>query len=152
MLLYRIDNISLVSFRNYEQAAFSFPKVVTGFCGNNGTGKTNLLDAIYYLCFTKSYFGKTDTQNTAHGKAGFRIQGQFTLKDQVYDTVAVLRENGKKEFGVNNEPYSRFAAHIGRFPCVVIAPDDTAIITEGSEERRNSTTSPLPCCCRSTPT
>lgn len=134
--MYRIDNISLVSFRNYEQATFSFPRAVTGFCGNNGTGKTNLLDAIYYLCFTKSYFGKTDGQNPTHGKAGFRIDGQFTLKDQVYNAIAVLRENGKKEFGVNNEQYSRFAAHIGRFPCVVIAPDDTVIITEGSEERR----------------
>jgi len=134
--LYKIDNISLVSFRNYLQDNFSFPRAVTALCGNNGAGKTNLLDAIYYLCFTKSYFGKTDAQNVTQGKAGFRINGQFSLKDQTYNIVAVVRENGKKEFGVNNELYNRFAAHIGKFPCVMIAPDDIAIITEGSEDRR----------------
>lgn len=134
--MYKIENISLVSFRNYVQDNFSFPKSVTALCGNNGTGKTNLLDAIYYLCFTKSYFGKTDVQNTTQGKSGFRIDGQFALKEQEYKIVAVVRENGKKEFGVNNEPYTRFAAHIGKFPAVMIAPDDIAIITEGSEERR----------------
>lgn len=134
--MYKIDHISLISFRNYIQNNYSFPKAVTAICGSNGAGKTNLLDAIYYLCFTKSYFGKTDALNATQGKAGFRIDGQFVLKDQRYNIVAIVRENSKKEFGVNNELYNRFAAHIGKFPCVMIAPDDIAIITEGSEDRR----------------
>lgn len=95
-----------------------------------------MLDAIYYMCFTKSYFGKTDMQNAQQGKQGFRLDGQVTLKDKCHQIACVLRENGKKEFGVNNENYTRFAAHIGKFPCVMIAPDDVAIITQASEERR----------------
>lgn len=132
----RINHISLVQFRNYGQSAFNFPNKVTGFCGSNGSGKTNLLDAIYYLCFTKSYFGKTDAQNMQFGKQGFRLRGGFTVNGQDYDTTCVVRENGKKEFGVNNEIYGRMAQHIGKFPCVMIAPDDVNIIMDGSEERR----------------
>lgn len=132
----KLDNISLVQFRNYPLNTFSFTSNVIGFCGSNGSGKTNLLDAIYYLCFTKSYFGKTDAQNVSYGKSGFRIEGHFAKQQQMYKAVGVLRENNKKEFGVDDENYSRFARHIGRFPCVMIAPDDVAIITDASEERR----------------
>lgn len=132
----RINNISLVQFRNYPQTNFTFPNKVTGFCGPNGSGKTNLLDAIYYLCFTKSYFGKSDAQNTQFGSQGFRLEGQFDLTEQLYRTLCVVRETGKKEFGVNNEVYSRMAQHIGKFTCVMIAPDDVNIIMDGSEERR----------------
>lgn len=132
----KLENISLVQFRNYNHAQFSFSRNVTGFCGNNGSGKTNLLDAIYYMCFTKSYFGKTDQQNTQQGKQGFRLDGNITLKKDNHHITCVLRENGKKEFGVNNNNYTRFSAHIGKFPCVMIAPDDVAIITQASEERR----------------
>jgi DNA replication and repair protein RecF len=134
--LFKLNNISLVQFRNYAQSSFSFGQNVVGFCGSNGSGKTNLLDAIYYLCFTKSYFGKTDAQNVSHGKMGFRLEGHFAKQQQVFKTVGVLRENNKKEFGVDDENYSRFARHIGKFPCVMIAPDDIAIITDASEERR----------------
>ena len=134
--MFKLENISLTQFRNYGQAAFTFPQNVTGFCGKNGSGKTNLLDAIYYMCFTKSYFGKADLQNAQQGKQGFRLDGQITLKDNSHHITCVLRETGKKEFGVNNENYTRFAAHIGKFPCVMIAPDDVGIITGISEERR----------------
>ncbi|MCC6289366.1 MAG: DNA replication and repair protein RecF [Chitinophagaceae bacterium] len=131
-----LNKISLFQFRNYQSGSFSFNKNIIGFCGKNGSGKTNLLDAIYYLCFTKSYFNKPDAQNTAHGKSGFRIEGNFKALEMLYKVVCVLRENGKKEFSVDGEMYTRFAAHIGRFPCVMIAPDDVAIITEASDERR----------------
>ena len=134
--MFKIEEISLVQFRNYAQAGFTFSNSVTGICGKNGSGQTNLLDAVYYLCFTKSYFGKTDLQNTQLEKSGFRLEGKMVLLNQQYQITCVLRENGKKEFGVNHENYSRFATHIGKFPCVMIAPDDVAIITQGSEERR----------------
>lgn len=134
--MFQLNNISLVQFRNYGHARFAFSRNITGICGKNGSGKTNLLDAIYYLCFTKSYFGKTDIQNVQQGKTGFRLDGQVTLNGNTYDTTCILRENGKKEFSVNHENYTKFSAHIGRFPCVMIAPDDVAVITQASEERR----------------
>lgn len=104
-------------------------------------GKTNLLDAVYYLCCTKSYFGGTDALNTLHGAAGFRIAGRFSGSRQPasegqLEVVCVLRENGKKELHQNAEPLERIADHVGRIPCVVIAPDDAEIITGGSTERR----------------
>lgn len=132
----KLNNISLFQFRNYHSASFVFSKNIVGFCGKNGSGKTNLLDAIYYLCFTKSYFGKSDTQNTSHGKVGIRMDGTFKKQEQTHHVVSVIRETGKKEFSVDAELYSKFAAHIGKFPCVMIAPDDVAIITETSDERR----------------
>ncbi len=99
-------------------------------------GKTNLLDAIYYLCFTKSYFSKTDVQNVRFGSKGFRIEGNFVRNEKSEKIVCVLRENGRKECSVNDEAYIKFSAHIGRLPCVMVAPDDVEIITGGSEERR----------------
>jgi DNA replication and repair protein RecF len=134
--LFKLNNISLVQFRNYSHARFAFSRNITGICGKNGSGKTNLLDAVYYLCFTKSYFGKTDIQSAQQGKTGFRLDGEVALNGKTYETTCILRENGKKEFSVNHENYTKFSAHIGRFPCVMIAPDDVAVITQASDERR----------------
>ncbi len=134
--LLKLDSISLVQFKNYNQTAFTFDDRIVGIAGKNGVGKTNLLDAIYYCCFTKSYFARTDGQNVLKGAAGFRIEAHFTLAGEPMKVVCILRETGKKEFLLNDEPYEKFAHHIGRFPCVIIAPDDIQIITGGSEERR----------------
>ncbi|MDR3713763.1 MAG: DNA replication and repair protein RecF [Puia sp.] len=134
--LLRLKDISLVQFKNYGKAAFEFRERVIGLSGRNGIGKTNLLDAIYYLCVTKSYFAKSDQQNVHHGHAGFRIEGHFEKNGADFRAICILRETGKKEFSLNGEVYERFSAHVGRFPCVIIAPDDIRIISEGSEERR----------------
>ena len=107
-----------------------------GICGKNGIGKTNLLDAIYTLCFTRSYFNRSDAQNVQHNKNGFRLEGDFLKKELEIKVVSVLRENGKKEFSVDGQPYDRLARHIGLLPAVIIAPDDAQLITGGSEERR----------------
>lgn len=131
-----VNSISLVQFKNYTNRAFDFPRRIIGICGNNGAGKTNLLDAIHYLCFTKSYFTRSDAQTVQAGKSGFRIEGQLMLQDKPEKAVCVLRETGKKEFSVNDQVYDKFSQHIGRYPCVVIAPDDAVLITGGSEERR----------------
>ncbi|HMH24259.1 MAG TPA: DNA replication and repair protein RecF, partial [Puia sp.] len=109
---------------------------IVGICGNNGVGKTNLLDAIYYLCFTKSYFSRSDAQNVQKGSGGFRIEGHFEKEGAAAQVLCILRETGKKEFSLDGEPYDKFSRHIGQFPCVIIAPDDVQIITGGSEERR----------------
>jgi DNA replication and repair protein RecF len=134
--LLRIKDISVIQFKNYPEASFRFQERIVGICGNNGVGKTNLLDALYYLCFTKSYFTRSDQQSVHRGSAGFRIEGHIEKEGKDTEVVCILRETGKKEFMVDGESYEKLSRHIGRFPCVIIAPDDIQIITGGSEERR----------------
>lgn len=131
-----LQSISVFQFKNYDFDRYDFSKRVVGICGRNGAGKTNLLDAIHYLCFTKSYFSRTDAPNVKHGQQGFRIEGHFRLNGQPEKAVCILRETGKKEFSLNDDAYTRFSRHIGHYPCVVIAPDDVELIIGGSEERR----------------
>jgi DNA replication and repair protein RecF len=134
--MFACRQIALTHFRNYSFEQFNFKQNIIGICGRNGSGKTNLLDAIYYLCFTRSCFNRPDIQSIKDGFEGFRIEGKF-VKDEVKNKlVCILRENNRKEFSVNDEPYQRFSEHIGKFPSIMIAPDDIALITEGSEERR----------------
>ena len=131
-----LNSISIFQFKNYEHQSFRFTEQVVGICGRNGVGKTNLLDAIHYLCFTKSYFSRTDAANVFQGGQGFRLEGHFLLQGKEEKAVCILRETGRKEFLLNDEPYAKFSKHIGRYPCVVIAPDDVELIIGGSEERR----------------
>jgi DNA replication and repair protein RecF len=133
--MFTLQQIALTQFKNYRHQAFQFRKKVVGIYGPNGMGKTNLLDAIYYLCFTKSYF-TPDNQLALQGSAGFRVEGNFLHAGEKSQVLAILRETGKKEFSLNNENYTRLGKHIGKYPAVIIAPDDVAIITGGSEERR----------------
>lgn len=136
-ILLFLHSISLIQFKNYANRSFEFTKKVTGICGNNGVGKTNVLDAIHYLCITKSYFSNSDAVSVQHGTQGFRIQGLMELGGATEKALCILRETGKKEFTINDEAYARFSQHIGRYPCVVIAPDDAVLIMGGSEERRS---------------
>jgi DNA replication and repair protein RecF len=131
-----LRSISLIQFKNYSNRSFDIGERIIAICGNNGAGKTNLLDAVHYLCFTKSYFTRSDSNTVQQGKSGFRIEGNFVLNDNPEKVICILRENGKKEFSVNDRVYEKFSQHIGRYPCVVIAPDDAILITGGSEERR----------------
>ncbi len=94
------------------------------------------MDSIYYLCFAKSYFSNIDTWNIQQGKTGFRIDGHFNQLDATYQVSCVLRENGKKEIEVNNESYGKMSQHLGRFPCIMIVPDDIALINDHSDIRR----------------
>jgi len=132
----QLQHITLYQFKNYRSSSFDFSERIVGIWGKNGVGKTNLLDAIHYLCFTKSYFIRQDNQNVQHGSEGFRLESRLNLNDKTEKTVCILRETGKKEFSVNDTPYDKFSKHIGRYPCVVIAPDDAELITGDSKERR----------------
>jgi DNA replication and repair protein RecF len=131
-----LNNITLYQFKNYLQQNLQFTQNVVGICGNNGLGKTNLLDAIYFLCFTKSYFSKTDSGSVHHGVQGMRIEGNFNRNGENEKVVCILRENNKKEIQRNGEDYKKFSAHIGYLPAVMIAPDDVELITGSSETRR----------------
>lgn len=132
----RLSKISLTHFKNYEFVSFDFLSRVTGICGLNGMGKTNLLDAIYYCCFTKSYFTGSDQLNAQFGKEGFRLEANFSNEQQLLKVVSIHRGMGKKEFYLNDVAYDKLSKHIGLLPAVIIAPDDVEIITGGSEERR----------------
>ncbi|MEK7225263.1 MAG: DNA replication and repair protein RecF [Bacteroidota bacterium] len=132
----RLQHISLTQFKNYSNRSFDFSERIVGICGKNGVGKTNLLDAIHYLCFTRSYFTRLDSNNVQQGSTGFRIEGDLLLNDKPEKAVCILREAGKKEFWVNDGIYEKFSQHIGHYPCVVIAPDDAELITGESKERR----------------
>jgi DNA replication and repair protein RecF len=132
----RLGSISLVQFRNYVQQQFSFTERIVGISGSNGSGKTNLLDAIYYLSFSKSYFSGPDSQNVHHGLTGLRLEGNYDLNDEPQQLVCILRENNRKELVLNEEPYKKFSDHIGKLPCVMIAPDDVQLVTGSSVERR----------------
>jgi DNA replication and repair protein RecF len=112
--LLRLHSISLTQFKNYSNRSFQFNERVIGIYGNNGVGKTNLLDAIYYLCFTKSYLTR-DVLNIQNGQQGFRIDGEFELNEKKEKAVCILRETGKKEFSINDDAYEKFSEHIGRY-------------------------------------
>jgi len=127
-----LNKIAITQFKNYHFSSFDFSERVIGICGLNGMGKTNLLDAIYYLCFTKSYFSKSDSMNASFGTDGYRIEGNVNENK----IICIFKGIGKKEFSLNGVPYSKYSEHIGKFPAVMIAPDDVELITGGSEERR----------------
>ncbi|WP_440134059.1 DNA replication/repair protein RecF [Chitinophaga sancti] len=130
-----LKKISLVQFKNYTRADHRFSRRIIGITGRNGSGKTNLLDAIYYLCFTKSYFTSSEAQNTQYNTNGFRIDA-FLDKEGHEEHIVCTVKDGKKDIALNDESYERFSQHIGKFPAVMIAPDDAEIILGGSEERR----------------
>jgi DNA replication and repair protein RecF len=132
----RLLQLSLIQFRNYVQKQFVFTDRIVGIVGPNGTGKTNVLDAIYYLSFTKSYFNRPDAQNVHHAHQGMRVEGKYEINGDPTPIKCILRENLKKEFYYDQAPYSKLSQHIGKIPCVMIAPDDVQIITGASEERR----------------
>ena len=131
-----LHTISLYQFRNYSQQKLSFNKRITAFCGINGCGKTNLLEAIYYLSFAKNYFSRTEGLNVQHGLAGLRLEGSYEINKEQISVTHIIRENNKKEFAWNGEEYKKLSEHLGRIPCVMITPDDTSLLTGPSEERR----------------
>lgn len=130
-----INKITLLQFRNYSSATFEFPAPVTCIAGPNGSGKTNLLDAVYYLCYTKSYFSAYQQNSVQNGLDGFRVTGIFNRKGRE-EVISCKWKAGKKEIYNNDAEYEKITDHIGIYSAVMIAPDDTELINDSSELRR----------------
>lgn len=130
-----LKKITLTGFRNYSFSEFLFNAHITCITGANGSGKTNLLDAVYYLCYTKSYFTASQQNIAQHGIDGFRIEGQF-VADEQDEKIACKWLQGKKEIKANGVDYEKVTDHIGKYAAVMIAPDDLELINAGSELRR----------------
>ena len=131
-----LETIKLTNFKNYESANLAFSPELNAFVGLNGTGKTNLLDAIYYACMCKSYFLALDSDVILRGSDFLRVDAVFQKNDKRERIVAKVQARKRKIFERNDVPYAALSDHIGLLPVVMIAPDDTDLIKEGSEERR----------------
>lgn len=132
-----LKQLKLANFKNYEEADLQFSNKINCFIGNNGAGKTNVLDAIYYLSFCKSYFNLVDSQNILHDAPFFAIHGTYYKNGTSQDMVSCLQKrNYKKQFILNDKEYDRLSDHIGMIPLVMISPYDRDLINEGSETRR----------------
>ncbi len=131
-----LQKISLVNYKNITSQTFDFQKKINCFVGNNGVGKTNVLDAIYYLSFAKSYFNSVAVQNIKHGEDFFMIEGNYLLNDRNEKIVCSLKKGQKKVLKRNDKTYDKFSDHIGQLPLVIISPADRDLIVEGSDTRR----------------
>ncbi|WP_369048656.1 DNA replication/repair protein RecF [Tenacibaculum sp. UWU-22] len=131
-----LQKLSLVNFKNIENKTFDFQEKINCFIGNNGVGKTNILDAIYYLSFAKSYFNPIAVQNIHHNANFFVVEGNYILNNREEKIVCSLKRGQKKVLKRNGKAYEKFSEHIGQLPLVIISPADRNLITEGSEVRR----------------
>ena len=132
-----LKKLQLNNFKNCALAEMVFSDKVNCFVGNNGAGKTNILDSIYYLSFCKSYFNPIDTQNIRHEEDFFAVHGEYFNQEKTNDKVScVQKRSQKKSFKINKKEYDRLADHIGLIPLVMISPYDRDLINDGSELRR----------------
>ena len=131
-----LKKINLVNYKNFDATTFEFNVKINCFVGNNGVGKTNVLDAIYHLAFTKGYFNSVAIQNIQHHKEFFVIEGVFDIKEKDELINCSVKKGQKKVVKRNGKEYEKLSEHIGLIPVVIISPNDTNLITEGSEVRR----------------
>lgn len=132
-----LKRISILNYKNLEQAELSFSRKMNCIIGKNGMGKTNLLDAVYYLSFCKSATNPIDSQNIRHDQDFFVIQGFYETDTQEPEEVYCgLKRKQKKQFKRNKKEYTRLSDHIGFIPLVLVSPADSLLIAGGSEERR----------------
>jgi|SRR5690606_9912825 len=128
--------LSLVNYKNFDSKDMGFDPVINCLVGNNGVGKTNILDAIYHLCSGRSYFNPISTQNIRHGTDFFVIEGEFEKEGRQEKIICSYKKGNKKVIKRNDKPYERFSEHIGFLPLVIVSPADRDLILEGSETRR----------------
>lgn len=132
----QINEISIVNYKNLIEVDLEFSPRLNCFIGKNGAGKTNLLDAIYYLSFCKSFFSSSDQLNINHDESFFMLSGGYNRMDS-YENISVgLRQGQKKQFKRNSKAYKKLQEHIGLLPLVMLTPSDLSLILGGSDERR----------------
>jgi DNA replication and repair protein RecF len=131
-----LENLSLLNYKNFETVSFQFDSKINCLVGNNGVGKTNVLDAIYHLSFGKSYFNPLTVQNIKHGEEFFVIEGNYTKKNREEKIIVSAKRGHKKVIKRNGKLYNRFSEHIGFLPLVIVSPTDRDLIMEGSDTRR----------------
>lgn len=132
-----LKRISILNYKNLEQVELDFSPKMNCFIGQNGMGKTNLLDAVYYLSFCKSAGNPIDSQNMMHNQEFFVIQGFYeTESGDLEEVYCGMKRRQKKQFKRNKKEYSRLSDHIGFIPLVMVSPSDAELISGGSEERR----------------
>ena len=131
-----LSDLSLVNFKNIIQLDLDLSNRVNCFLGDNGQGKTNLLDAIYHLSYTKSFFNSIDSQNVRFDESFYVIQGSVIENEENIKLYCGLKKGEKKIFKKNKKTYKKLAEHIGLFPVVMITPYDINLILDGSDARR----------------
>ena len=132
----QLQKLRLFNFKNYEEAEILFSERIQCFLGNNGSGKTNLLDAIHYLAFTKSAVNPSDTQNIRQGQTQFMVKGDFLMAGKTKEVLCSFQYGQKKIVREDGQDYLKFSEHVGKYPAVLIAPQDIELIWDGSEMRR----------------
>jgi len=138
-----LEAVKLAQFKNHQSRSFVFRPGLNGLAGRNGTGKTNILEAIYLLCMGRHNGHLTDRQLVHHSGAFFRLEGSFVRLDARESVVLKYASGQRKVLERNGATVERLSHHIGRFPVVMIAPDDVALVQEGGEDRRRFVDSAL---------
>lgn len=131
-----LKSLSLNNYRNFEELELVFSEKINCFIGNNGVGKTNILDSIYYLSFCKSWLNPIDSQNINYEKDFFLIKGKYQFPNLIEEITCALKKSKKKSFKRSNKEYERLSDHIGLIPLVTVSPYDANLILSGSDERR----------------
>ena len=131
-----LKSLSLLNYKNFDSASFKFDEKINCIIGNNGVGKTNILDSIYHLSFGKSYFNPITSQNIKHNSDFFVIEAALEIKGREEQILVSAKKGHKKVIKRNNKPYDKISEHIGAIPTVIISPADRDLIIEGSETRR----------------
>lgn len=132
-----LEKLSLTNFKNYEDGRYTFGQQVNVIVGPNGSGKTNLLDAIYFLSLSKSAFQNQDALSILHDADYFILDGIFAEHERLVQITISLQRGQRKVLMADKKPYERISEHIGRFPVVLMAPNDTDLVREHSEDRRH---------------
>ncbi|MFI3248060.1 MAG: DNA replication and repair protein RecF [Rikenellaceae bacterium] len=134
-----LEHLSLLNFKNIEQSQLDFACGINGLVGDNGAGKSNVLDAIYYLSMSKSMLPLTDGQSVRHGCDFFVVDGRYSTSTQRHETISCsysTQRSGGKVLKRNGKEYEKMSDHVGLIPVVVVSPYDTALISDSAEERR----------------
>ena len=139
-----LEKIVISDFRNIRLQELEFSPNVNCISGNNGEGKTNLLDAIYYLSMTKSAFSTSDKFNFRHGTEEFSLAGSYRMESGISGRFALkMTSKGEKKVKRDDKPYTRISEHIGVLPVVMVSPSDISLVSESGEERRRFVNSVL---------